>query len=155
MKKVIAILIALAIACTGAYFIFFQKSDEEKILECLENFETAYASGDLNGCIECFDAKSRNALKGIGTLGSMVGGSVGPFGFNLGSDMFSSLFSLGVAIENEQIKFTVKKIVYTDDNHAKVTADVWTSKDYLYDESTTEETFDMVKENGKWYLVEF
>ena len=62
MKKVIAILIALAIACTGAYFIFFQKSDEEKILECLENFETAYASGDLNGCIECFDAKSRNAL---------------------------------------------------------------------------------------------
>ena len=140
MKKVIAILIALAIACTGAYFIFF---------------ETAYASCDLNGCIECFDAKSRNALKGIGTLGSMVGGSVGPFGFNLGSDMFSSLFSLGVATENEQIKFTVKKIVYTDDNHAKVTADVWTSKDYLYDESTTEETFDMVKENGKWYLVEF
>lgn len=108
-EKVIAILIALAIACTGAYFIFFKKR-RGKILECLENFETAYASGDLNGCIECFDAKSRNALKGIGTLGSMVGGSVGPFGFNLGSDMFSSLFSLGVATENEQIKFTVKKL---------------------------------------------
>ena len=50
---------------------------------------------------------------------------------------------------------SLSSFVYTDDNHAKVTADVWTSKDYLYDESTTEETFDMVKENGKWYLVEF
>lgn len=155
MKKVIAIVIALAVVCTGAYFIFFQKSDEEKIVECLEKFETAYASGDLNGCIECFDAKSRNALKGFGTLGSMVQGSVGPFNFNLGGDMFSGLFSIGVATEDEQVKFTVKKIVFTDDTHARVTADVWTSEDYLYAESTTEQTFDMVKENGDWYLVEF
>ena len=140
MKKVISIVLVLAVVGAGVYFAFFQKSDDEKIVERLEAFETAYASGDLDGCLDCLDSKSRNALKGIGKIRSAFG--------------YSGMFSLGVATQDEQVKFKVKKINYTDKTHAKVTADIWVSEDYLYKESTSEETFEMVKEKNDWYMVE-
>lgn len=146
MKKVISVVLVLAVVGAGVYFAFFQKSDDEKIVERLEAFETAYASGDLDGCLDCLDSKSRNALKGISKISSAFGYGVG--------DLFSGMFSLGVATQDEQVKFKVKKINYTDKTHAKVTADIWVSEDYLYKESTSEETFEMVKEKNDWYMVE-
>ena len=146
MKKVISVVLVLAVIGAGVYFAFFQKSDDEKIVERLEAFETAYASGDLDGCLDCLDSKSRNALKGIGKISSALGYGVG--------DLFSGMFSLGVATQDEQVKIKVKKINYTDKTHAKVTADIWTSEDHLYKEATSEETFEMVKEKNDWYMVE-
>ena len=155
MKKVVAVILICAVVAVGGYFAFFYKSDAEKIVERLETFEEAYSTGDFEGVIDCMDAKSRNALKGVGKLGSMVGGDVGPLDINFGSDLFSGLFALGVATQDEQVKFKVKRIDFTDDTHALVSADVWTSKDYLYDEANTEETFEMIKEKNDWYLDEF
>lgn len=146
MKKIISVVLILAVVGVGIYFVASHKSDEDKIVERLEAFETAYASGDMDGCLDCLDSKSRNALKGIGKVGSALGYGVG--------DLFSGLFSLGVAVQDEQVKFTVKKISYTDETHAKVTAEVWLSEDYLYSESTSEEVIEMVKEKDDWYIVE-
>ncbi len=154
MKKIIAIVLFIAAIGSGVYFTCFSKgegisvfkSDDEKIVERLEAFETAYASGDLDGCLDCLDSKSRNALKGIGKISSALGYGIG--------DLFSGMFSLGVATQDEQVKFKVKEIKYTDKTHAKVTAEVWLSEDYLYDETTSVETFEMVKEKNDWYLVE-
>ncbi|MGN1478202.1 MAG: hypothetical protein ACI4XH_00420 [Acutalibacteraceae bacterium] len=145
IKKVLAFVVALALVGTGIYFAFFHKTDEDKIIERLEAFETAYATGDFDGCLECLDAKSRNALKGIGSLGSV---------FGVDSDAVKGMFSLGVAIEDEQVKFKVKRIVFVDDSHAQVTADVRTSADAAYKESTSQVDFEMVKENNDWYMVE-
>lgn len=146
MKKIISVVLILAVVGVGVYFAASHKSDEDKIVERLETFETAYASGDLEGCLDCLDAKSRNALKGIGKVSSALGYGIG--------DLFGGMFSLGVATQDEQVKFTVKKIVYTDETHAEVTADVWASEDYLYDESTTRAVIKMVKEKDDWYMVE-
>lgn len=146
MKKIISVVLVLSIIGVGIYFVASHKSDEDKIVERLETFETAYASGDMDGCLDCLDSKSRNALKGIGKVGSALGYGVG--------DLFSGLFSLGVATQDEQVKFKVKEIKYVDKIHAEVTAEVWLSKDNLYDESTSVETFEMVKEENDWYLVE-
>lgn len=155
MKKIIAAILALALVGTGAYFTFFDKSDDEKIADRLEAIETAYANGDMDAILDCMDTKSRNAYKGLGSLGSMIGGSVGPFSFNLGGSSISSLFSVTVAVEDVSIKFTIKNIEYTDKTHATVTADLWESENYLYDETTQEVTFEMVKEKNDWYLSDF
>ncbi len=146
MKKIISVVLVLAIVGIGIYFIASHKSDEDKIVERLETFETAYASGDMDGCLDCLDSKSRNALKGIGKVSSALGYGIG--------DLFSGMFSLGVATYDEQVEFKVKEIKYTDKSHAKVTAEVWLSKDKLHNESTSVETFEMVKEKNDWYLVE-
>lgn len=146
MKKLISAVLILAVIGAGVYFAFFNKSDDEKIVDRLEAFETAYASGDLEGCLNCLDAKSRNALKGVSKLGSA-------FGYDV-SDFFGGMFSLGVAKQDLKVKFNVKKIVYTDKTHATVTADVWTSEDYLTAESTEEVKFEMVKEDNDWFMIE-
>lgn len=149
MKKPLKILISLILIIgigTGVYFIFFAKSDELKMVERLEEFEDAYAKGDLSACIDCLDSKSRNALKAFGSLGSEL--------FDIGDDSLSSLFSIGVAAQDERLKFTVKTIKYTDDTHAELTVDLWTSGDYLYKEQTNEVELEMVKEGNDWYIVE-
>ena len=119
VKLIISVVLIVGIGI-GVYFGFFVKSDEEKILERLETFEKAYAGGDLTGCIDCLDSKNRNAYKALGNLGSNIGGSSGLFSFNLGGDTFKSLFSLGVAAQDEQLKFNVKAIKFVDKTHAIV-----------------------------------
>ncbi len=150
---IISFVLILTVVSVIAIAIF-SKSDAEKIVDRLEALETAYSQGDLEACIDCFDAKSRNAIKGLGTIGSGIGGSVGPFSFNMGGDMISALFSLGVFTQNEQIKFKVKRIVFSDKTSAKITADLWVSEDYLFNESTQTITINMIKEKGDWYIVE-
>ncbi|MCQ2484733.1 MAG: hypothetical protein MJ168_05300 [Clostridia bacterium] len=152
MKKFFIIFILLIFGSALIYTQFINKTPEEKICSRLEQFEQAYADGDLNACIDCFDARTRNAYKGVGTLGSMIGGNVGLFNFNLGSDTLGALFSLGVAKGDEQVKFTVKSIKIIDQEHATVDAEIWTNADGVFSETTEAVTFDMKREPNSWYL---
>lgn len=145
MKKIIAALLALSLVGTCVYFGFFHKSDEEKIVERFEAYESAYAKGDFEGCLECFDAKSRNAIKGMDSIGSA---------FGLDTNALEGFFSLGVAAQNEQIKFKITKIFFIDDENAQVSAELWMSADAAFSETTTNVTVNMVKEDGDWYIVE-
>lgn len=155
-KKIKLIISVVLIAGIGIsiYLGFFVKSEEEKILERLETFEKAYAAGDLTGCIDCLDAKNRNAYKALGNLGSNIGGSAGLFSFDLGGDTFKSLFSLGVAAQNEQLKFNVKAIKFVDKTHAILLIDLWTSEDVGNDEQINEIELEMIKEDGDWYILD-
>lgn len=110
MKKVVAVILICAVVAVGGYFAFFYKSDAEKIVERLETFEEAYSTGNFEGVIDCMDAKSRNALKGVGKLGSMVGGDVGPLDINFGSDLFSGLFALGVATRMSKLSLRLNAL---------------------------------------------
>ena len=56
MKRGIALLAAvcmLIVICSGC----LGKSDEELILDRMNTFLTAYNSGDLQGVLQCMDAK--------------------------------------------------------------------------------------------------
>ncbi|MBQ7546278.1 MAG: hypothetical protein IJT41_04850 [Clostridia bacterium] len=154
MKKIIALFLVLTMVGGAVYYFFFYKTDDEKIAARLSAFEKSYASGDMDGIMKCFDTKSRNAYKGIGTLGSMFGGKAGPFSFNFGGDTISSLFSLGVATLNLEIKITIQSISYTDDQHAVVAAELWSSENYIEGENTEPIIFNMVKEKNEWYISE-
>lgn len=142
MKKIISVLVAVTIVCTGVYFAFFNKTDEDKIVERFEDFETAYASGDLSKCLECMDSTSRNAMKGVGKITTGLG--------LLDSEVIDGLFSLGVAAGKQAVKFNVQTIRYTDDTHATVTVDIL----LLPEKETETEDMEVVKEGKDWYLYE-
>lgn len=151
MKKFIIFVLIVAVGLTAVYFSFFQKSDEEKINARLDQFEQAYVTGDLDGCIKCFDSRSRKAYEGIGTLGSFIGGKKGIFNFNLGSDTIGALFSLGVATGNYQLDFTVKSIEFDGNDRATVVVNMVEQSDTMAPDSNTEETLTMVREKNNWY----
>ena len=50
------------------------------------------------------------------------------------------------------IKFKITKIQYTDETHAKVTAELLSGSDIEKGSSGDFGTVEMVKENGDWYM---
>ena len=149
IKKLLIIVLAIVSVGATTYYVFLNKTDEEKIEERLNTFVNSYSIGDLNGCISCFDAKGRNAYKGIGNLGSLIGGKIGVFGFNLGGDNISSLFSLGVATQDVKIELKIKSIDIESENTADVMTYVTYSDKWI--EHSEELPLKMVKENVAWY----
>lgn len=152
LKKIIACVVAVAVAGVGIYFATARKSDEDMIVERFETFEKAYMSGDISACLECLSTNSRNYYKALGDLGGSVNAKAGAFNFNFGSDTLSALFALGVAKQDSPIKFKITKIQYTDETHAKVTAELLSGSDIEKGSSGDFGTVEMVKENGDWYM---
>ncbi|MBE6795891.1 MAG: hypothetical protein E7533_04835 [Ruminococcaceae bacterium] len=144
MKRKKIIIITIAVILILSFSLINHKTDTDKIIERFEIFEEAYSAGDLDGCIECLDAQSRNSFKGIESLGPL-------FGFN--TDLLNGLFALGVTTGNEEIEIDIKKIAYSDDAHAQVTTEL-RLKGYSTQNEVETVVFDVVKEENDWYIVE-
>ena len=71
MKRGIALLAAvcmLIVICSGC----LGKSDEELIRDRMNTFLTAYNSGDLQGVLQCMDAKTRNTYQSALNIGNVL-----------------------------------------------------------------------------------
>lgn len=124
------------------------KNDEVKIQERLDAVLFAFNSGDMEGVLDCYDAKTRNVNKAVLGIGD---GLLEMGGIDIG---LSSLFALTVGLQSngelvciEDVQITIS----TDGMRADVAA--------ILCYEGTGSTFDtplqitMVKENGDWYIT--
>ena len=58
----------LIVICSGC----LGKSDEELIRDRMNTFLTAYNSGDLQGVLQCMDAKTRNTYQSALNIGNVL-----------------------------------------------------------------------------------
>ena len=149
IRFILIFLLTIVLSVSIVRYMFFNKTNEEKIEERLNTFANSYSVGDLKGCVSCFDAKSRNAYKALGNLGSLIGGSKGIFSFNLSGDTISSLFSLGTVAGDIKIEVEIKSIDFETESTASVIADFKYSDKYV--NQLDELTLKMIKENAAWY----
>ncbi len=124
------------------------KSDKTLVYERIETFEKAYNDGDWENLMGSFSAKTRNQIEAIfNVMGGFVGGLTG-FSFNL-----SDFFTLGIGIMGEGDILTVEiESVSISGTTAIAIGEmgyrnpVGTTLDDVY--------FELVKENGGWYIVD-
>ena len=134
-RKIISIIVVLAIIIGGLYYIGILKSDEQKIRERISDFEDAYNDGDAEAMLACFDRQTRNAYKSV--MNIFGSGLSSLTGFNV---EYNDLFSIGVAIDGE-IHFVIQAITSNGDE-AVVNALL----------GSEEGTFTLVKEGWNWYI---
>ena len=119
------------------------KTDSEKIEERINEFSSAYNSGDFDGVLDCLDSKTRNTLRATLNITQGITGMK----FNI-SDLFS--VSVGVMSENDILNLKILKINITDKENATVNATM-NYKDKIQQQSNNV-VFTMVKEKGNWYI---
>lgn len=124
------------------------KSDEVKIQERLDAVVFAFNSGDMEGVLNCYDAKTRNVNKAVLGVGD---GLLGMGGIGIG---LSGLFALVVGLQSDGELVRIENVqieISTDGLRADVEAvlcyeDAGNAfKEPLY--------IGMVKENGDWYIT--
>lgn len=131
------ILLALLSGCIA-------KSDEQMIMDRMDKFAEAYSSGDLGAALDCMDAKTRNMYKSVLNIGNAL----------LGGIEIEDIFSLGIGVvsEGDALRFSNIEISFNSDTRATVTAIMhFETRD---DSDSEKVSFNMVKENGDWYLSE-
>ncbi len=141
-KKIIAVLLIACIIVIGGLLIF-NRSDEDKILDRLNEFATAYSEGDADGLIDCLDKRSQNQVEGM--LG--IGGSL------LGIDI-EDIFGFSVGATDDGMMIEVLNITFTNEKTAEVEVNLIYDQSFPYSTNKDHETFDMIKENNDWYIVE-
>ncbi len=142
IKKLFAILLAVCVVIISCLFIF-NRSDEDKILDRLNDFATAYSEGDADGLIDCLDKRSKNQVEGM--LG--IGGSL------LGIDI-EDIFGFSVGATDDGMTIEVLNITFINENTAEVEVNLIYDQSFPYSSNKDHETFDMIKENNDWYIVE-
>lgn len=146
IKKILAlslVFITVTLLLAGCFLV---KSDEEMIRERLEEFTTAYNTGDLAAVLNCFNAKTRNTYQSLLNVGDSLTGMAG-LGLGL-----SNLWSLGVATmgPGDVLSLSNLRISISGDTRARVTA---TMEFHDGDgESREDVAIPMIKEKGDWYI---
>lgn len=125
----------------------FQKSDESMIEARIDEFTTAYNSGDWDGVMKCLDSKTRNTCESLINLSESIGGAA--FGVNI---KLSDLFSIGVGLipEDEILRISIVEVIIENEESATVDANLQFNDSISDTEETV--TISMVKENGDWYI---
>ncbi len=147
-KKKILVLTAAAVCLLTLILgekLLFGKSDQAQILDCLNNYATAFNSGDTKGMYACMDAKSRNFMQASENIGS------GLLGVGLG-DLFS--IGAGMNAANAGLKFEVRSITMEGKKNATVDLVVHMTTSFLGMSSTDKMPgrLQMVKEKGDWLI---
>ncbi len=148
LKKLIVIFVIIAVA-VASVFVLVHKSDEDMIIDCINNFAAAYNEGDSDKLIDCLDKTTQAEVKAYLNIGSSLLGTFGVSGVD--SDAIWSLWSAGARMLSDSGQgFNIKiyKISFTDKTTAEVDLAAANSKT----ESEDRTTFTMVKESGKWYI---
>lgn len=152
--------LVLVICLTTLTGCFDFRTDEEKITDRVNDFITAYNTGDMEEVIACFDATSRNMLE------AMMGIGEGLFSEFAGVDIsMSDMFALGVGFMSEDpLSMVINDITITSDTTALVTIDAtitisseFVDQDVFESEGIPTEqsetlTLPMVKEDDDWYI---
>lgn len=148
-----AITVFIFIASLGACSP--QKSDEELIEARIDEFLTAYNTGDLDAVLNCLDAKTRNAYKSAIGITEALGGAVPNVGGILGEISISDLFgiSIGIMSKGDVLMVDIRQINIQDGTTA--TVDVTMGYKDKLDAFSSEAVFTMLKENGNWYIKNF
>ena len=137
---VLSLCFSLLTACS------YEKSDEELIESKINKFLQAYNSGDMDGVLECLDAKTKNTVKASMNIGSAL---IGKTGFGI---TFSDLFSLGIGTMSEEDVLTISEKTINIESDVKATVDVTLGyKDKLSD-MQEKAIFTMVKEDDDWFI---
>lgn len=122
---------------------FLVKSDEDMIRDRLKDFSISVNSGDLEGVLKCFDAKTRNTYQAVLNVGDKLSDKAG---FGLG---FSNLWSLATTLQGVSLTFSDLEISVIGDE-----ATVFGTMAYSQDGESgiREVSIPMVKEKGDWYV---
>lgn len=146
MRK--CVLLLLCVTCMIATMLCGCKSDEVKIQERLDAALFAFNSGDMEGVLDCYDARTRNVNKAVLGIGNSL---LGMGGIDIG---LSSLFALSVGLQSDGELARLEDVQITigaDGTRANVEAVL------CYED--TDDTLElplkitMVKENGDWFIT--
>ena len=125
------------------------RSDEQKIQDRLDDFLSAYNSGDFEKVLDCFDARTRNTYKAAFNIGgSLLGGITG---LDIG---FAVLFGLGVGLmsDGDILRLDNVQIEFVSDSRALVTATLHYQD---YETSSSQDMqFNLIKEDNEWFITE-
>ncbi len=140
----VSIVVFIVLIICVSLLIDKKPNEEDKIVECVENFVEAYNAGDMEQVLECLDAKTRNKYNAmLNLLGGLAGSIVG-----MGIDM-KDLFSLGVALsDGDYLEVDIKDVELIDSANALVEASIGMYRDSEEDNGY----FVMVLENDKWCI---
>lgn len=143
--KQAAIVLAVIVLITCIGLVLGGKTDEGLIYDRMEAFVKAYNSGDMKGVLACLDAKTRNTYQATLNIGDEL---IGLTGFKVG---LSDMFSLGVGLTKEDVmRLNNVKISFKSETYATVNATM-----YYHDlerEYSENISFELVKENGDWFI---
>lgn len=143
--KQAAIVLVILVLITSVSLMFAGKTDQALIYDRMEAFLKAYNSGDMKGVLACLDAKTRNTYQATLNIGDEL---IGLTGFNVG---ISDMFSLGVGLTSDDVmKLNNLKISFQSDTQATVRA-IMHYRD-LEQEYSENISFNLVKEDGDWYI---
>lgn len=148
-KSAVALFVAVLIAASAS-FMFFQESDEEKILNLsdeekilnlVSDLGESMSEGDFEGLLDCFDPKTRVQMKSLMSIGSAIGG--------VDLEDLWSLGSIQMAGDSSDLKiiFTVHDIDFSDESNAEV--EISANVDV---QPAMHVKVKVVKINGKWYF---
>ncbi len=165
MKKFISVFLVLSLCAASAYAVtqtdvvttvidkaeqLLGYTDEKKINDVLDEFQQAYADGDMQGVISCFDRKTQNAVGASVNIGNAL---ISKFsGISVG---LSDMFTLGVAAGNFAIEFSDREINTVSDTTAQVTGTLTEKYNDTFEgevEQQTRAVFTLVKEDGDWHI---
>ena len=147
MKRLISCFLILLCVVTalGSCDKLSVPSDEEQIRSCIEAFTEAYNEGDFEAVLDQMTGKQKNALKSMLNIVGLL------IGFDA-SSIFTSLFSLGVAMsEGDYMEVEIQKIE-VDSNKATVTALI--SFNNPYGKEIGISYFHMKKKDDKWLIAD-
>ncbi len=159
-KIIISLLIVLVVLVSGISATVVAVKNEHTPEKTLAKFEEAYNNQDINGLMECFDSKIRKAYD---AGDSLLGGVLG-FSYKDAADLLPFLSDALGEGDAPQIHLEVISVEDTGDNtctvHVKTTMSYGSDDEDdedLYDDEEEDEEYDedsinMVKEDGKWYI---
>lgn len=141
--KIVAIILSLLLVVAVGIAVPVVVTQTNTPEATIAKLEKAFNDGNINEVMECFDSETRNAYKGADDLFNSFAG----FSFSSAANVFPFLAeAMGEDLPN--MKITVNSIEKEDSKNciAHVTVQ------YSDEMDPEDDTIEMVKENGKWYV---
>lgn len=124
------------------------QNDETRIANRVDEMIAAFNSGDMEGVLDCYDAKTRNANKALLEIGN---GLFGMTGLEIG---LTELFGLTVGLVSDGDLLVIDDMqISIDSNGTKATVELTLNYKDVSNEDTVYQQLTMVKENGDWYIT--
>lgn len=141
--------IVIVFAIISVLITAFGKSDEDKILDSLNNYAEAFNTGDFDGMMECFSSELRRKAQAMTNIGEGIGSSIlGVSGIGV-----NDIFAFNSEEMGTTMKIEVNSINITGKNEAAVDLTMHLTERYLFEHTEQGDmTIYFVKEKGKWLI---
>ena len=142
VKIVISLVVVVSVVVVGT--VVYKNYDSPK--STIEKFEDSYNSADMDGMIECFDPSVQALYSGANSiLSDFIGMDIGDLSAML--PFLAEIDDSGDYSDLPKIDISVLDVDKTSDTTATVLCEFTTS-----DGVTEEDTIEMVKIDGEWYI---